>query len=141
MHITISGPPIAKKRHRSAIVPGRRLLSKAKMRTYDCQNLEKMRVQICMKKFSNSPTSAPLKLQIQFEMPIPESFSTKKINSLEHKNHTKKPDLDNLLKFYMDCGNGILWKDDSQIYSIDAFKVFSKNPQTVIRIHEETNVG
>ena len=26
--------------------------------------------------------------------------------------HNEKPDIDNLMKFYLDCGNGLLWSDD-----------------------------
>lgn len=46
----------------------------------------------------------------------------------------QKPDVDNLLKFYLDCGNGILWHDDSQIISCTGVKKFSKNPRTEIEI-------
>lgn len=37
--------------------------------------------------------------------------------------HTKKPDLDNILKAVKDAAKGILWQDDSQVCSILATKV------------------
>jgi len=35
----------------------------------------------------------------------------------------KRPDIDNLAKFYMDAANGILWGDDSQVAELKARKV------------------
>lgn len=52
-----------------------------------------------------------------FHMPIPKSFNQTKKNACKWGliEHTSKPDRSNLEKFYEDCANGILWKDDSQI--------------------------
>ena len=49
-----------------------------------------------------------------------------------------KPDIDNLLKFVMDVGNGVLWKDDSQIYKVDMEKIYSVNGYTKITVVEDT---
>lgn len=38
--------------------------------------------------------------------------------------HTKKPDLDNLIKAVCDACNGILWLDDRQIAEISARKIY-----------------
>jgi Holliday junction resolvase RusA-like endonuclease len=32
--------------------------------------------------------------------------------------HTKKPDIDNILKWILDAGTGVLWTDDKQIASV-----------------------
>lgn len=45
---------------------------------------------------------------------------------------TKKPDVDNLIKFVFDALNGILWADDSQIIRVTASKSYSNTPCTVI---------
>lgn len=37
--------------------------------------------------------------------------------------HTKKPDLDNIIKATKDAGKSILWADDSQVCSIHAVKI------------------
>lgn len=39
--------------------------------------------------------------------------------------HTSTPDLDNLIKAVKDAAKGILWHDDSQVYRIEALKVYS----------------
>ena len=50
--------------------------------------------------------------------------------------HTKKPDIDNLIKFVMDSLSGIngFFLDDNQIVSIYAEKIFSDDPKTEILI-------
>ncbi len=63
-------------------------------------------------------------------MPIPASMPKKKLKA--DVQHTKKPDLDNLIKFVKDCANGVLWHDDSQVNNIQASKLYSVSPSTVI---------
>ena len=48
--------------------------------------------------------------------------------------HTKKPDLDNLEKFIVDCGNGIIYPDDKMIVSQCSCKAYAKLPRTVMEI-------
>lgn len=50
--------------------------------------------------------------------------------------HRIKPDLSNLVKFYEDAGNGILWHDDSQISSLTTKKILAINPITIITIEQ-----
>jgi hypothetical protein len=48
--------------------------------------------------------------------------------------HDVKPDLSNLIKFYEDCANGILFHDDKQIVELKSKKKYSLNPRTVITV-------
>lgn len=49
--------------------------------------------------------------------------------------HDKRPDLENLVKPVIDAGNGILWEDDSQVWSIHARKVYHElSGQPMVRI-------
>jgi Holliday junction resolvase RusA-like endonuclease len=43
-----------------------------------------------------------------------------------------RPDLDNYIKFILDCCNGVLWKDDCMITKIVAKKQYSRHPHTEI---------
>ena len=81
----------------------------------------------------------PVRIEVQFLMPIPTSTSKKKKLGmvLGTIRHVKKPDCDNLLKFVKDCANGVLWRDDSQIFSLYATKFYSNNPATIILIRWE----
>ena len=54
---------------------------------------------------------------------------------------TKKPDIDNYIKFYLDCMNKIVYLDDSQVIEITAIKQYTElsedghhHPSTVIDI-------
>jgi Holliday junction resolvase RusA-like endonuclease len=66
-------------------------------------------------------------------MPIPLGMSRKKLDAISYR-HVKKPDTDNLLKFLKDCGNGLLWADDSQVSEVHAWKVYSDKPRTEITL-------
>jgi len=70
---------------------------------------------------------------LSFYMPFPKS-QLKKNTIIEEIPHNKKPDLDNLIKFVLDCGNGLLWLDDCKIPYISAFKEYGKEPKTIIEI-------
>jgi Holliday junction resolvase RusA-like endonuclease len=48
--------------------------------------------------------------------------------------HIKKPDLDNLAKFFLDCSNKLLFNDDSQICELRAKKIYSSKPGTLVRL-------
>ena len=80
----------------------------------------------------------PLAVHIYFGMPIPKS-TTKKNKSLMLEGllkHTKKPDIDNLIKSVLDGLNGVAWEDDAQIVRISAEKYYSLYPSVTIYIAE-----
>jgi Holliday junction resolvase RusA-like endonuclease len=129
--VTIRGNPIAKKRPR--------FVRRGKfVGTYNCQETEegKFKWELLSQIGEMKPLEVPIRLTCRFFMPIPASISNKKRALYEGcaVAHTKKPDLDNLIKFVKDCGNGVLWKDDSQIISITASKAYHPSPATEIRI-------
>jgi len=123
----ILGKPIPLQRHRHG-----------KGFSYDPQKKEKEVIQWKIKEYieKNHPFCGPLFMEIEYHMPIPESYSKKKRGSLEFTPHYKKPDLSNLLKFTEDALNGIVWKDDSMISYIKAKKIYSFIPKTVFKIKE-----
>lgn len=132
LSITIPGRPIAKKRpkffRRGGFVGA-----------YNCQETEEGRFmqQLSMQRPENwQPIEGAISLSVAFLMPIPESSSKKKREAMARGEirHIKKPDVDNMIKFVKDCANGILWRDDSQVFNIWANKLYAKNPQTHITI-------
>lgn len=62
--------------------------------------------------------SGPLQAKIVFHLHRPKATRASVIW------HTKKPDLDNLAKAVLDAANGILYHDDSQIYSLTLVKQY-----------------
>ncbi len=77
-----------------------------------------------------------LHLDIYFFMPMPPSWSQFKKERLVGTPHIKKPDWSNLLKFVEDCGTGIIYKDDSLIYSVTGTKIYDWYPRTEFTLTE-----
>lgn len=122
--LTIPGVPIAKKRPRFA--------RRGKfVTTYNPQESEEGKFMCIMQAQLNGhnpiPAGVPIELNLCFTMPYPSSMSQKKRLSAMH---TKRPDLDNLIKFMKDCANGILWHDDSQVVTVLAIKQYGHIPGT-----------
>ena len=44
--------------------------------------------------------------------------------------HITKPDVDNLIKFTLDVLSGVLYKDDNQVVSVTAIKLYDDEPKT-----------
>lgn len=97
------------------------------------------------------PKGTAVEITLIFFLPIPESTSKKKkmrmiFNSIKH---TKKPDIDNLVKMVMDAltpkprkGDELgAWADDSQVVSLKAKKLYSENPHILIMLREQEEVN
>ncbi len=153
MIFTIPGDPVHKVRHRSCIRHG-------KIHSYDSQSLTKNAVswhlKLHLNKALNSKDPSIAKVanllkdyasfDVKFEFHIAPPSSLSAINRsllLWFGIPDKKPDIDNLVKFYLDAGNGILWPDDKKIVELKAAKIYAENPQTIIHVtgrnHMETN--
>ena len=55
--------------------------------------------------------------------------------------HTKKPDIDNVIKGVADSLNKIVYVDDSQIVAIKAAKFYSHNPRIEIKIFKAVDLS
>jgi len=75
-------------------------------------------------------------VDLTFDMEICESGSNAQKNAKLSGMvfHLGKPDLDNLEKFVLDCANGILFPDDSQIIALSSRKRYAEIPKTIIKI-------
>ncbi len=80
----------------------------------------------------------PLRLDIVFYMPMPNSWSHKKKLAHVGKDHISRPDLDNLIKLPLDVCNKIIFHDDCTISWICAKKVYDDEPRTEIIVRELT---
>jgi Holliday junction resolvase RusA-like endonuclease len=73
-----------------------------------------------------------------FQMPIPKSIRKRDVelyNSGKLK-HDKKPDVDNLIKLYLDCLDGIIIQGDQKVSLGPCVKVYNAEPKTIIWISE-----
>ena len=143
MYFTIEGIPKALKRHRHT----------TKGFTYDPSKKDKKDLLLQVMKYApKPPITAPIRIMLIFYMPRPKShFRTGKYKHLLKDEyirkypsyHTFTPDLDNLVKLVSDALNGVFYKDDSQICSIQAIKAYSNDlewnndhPRTEVEIEE-----
>lgn len=78
------------------------------------------------------PKDVSLSLQLAFYMPRPKAdFNAKgEVKDRAPKWHTKKPDVDNLVKAVQDALEGILWENDSQISILVAKKLWDDTGNT-----------
>lgn len=81
---------------------------------------------------SELPTTRPVSITIVADMPKAASWSKKRKANPGH--HTSRPDVDNLAKQVLDCCNGMLWVDDSQVFSLLISKRYSNTPKYVIEM-------
>lgn len=134
LKLIINGKPIAKKRPRFA----RRGKYVA---VINDQETEEGKFLHEIKRHLNgySPAQGPVSLNLIFVMPTTKGWPKYKLRALKGDKviwHEKKPDLDNLVKFCLDCLNGIVFMDDSQIVSLNARKYYGLVPKTVIDVRE-----
>jgi len=133
MKISLKGTPIAKARHR---------LSNG--RIYDPQATLKYQIKKLLFQALKSkneefcPTAKSFSLAFTFLFTPPKSDAVAKRNAklwqLEPCLVSK--DLDNLEKFYCDCANEILFKDDHLVIKMASKKLWAKKAQTEIEIME-----
>ena len=124
--ITIPGNPVPLKRPRLG-----------KGNVYDSQKKLKNDIALmikCSLTSSYSPTVLPVTVSMAFFMPIGRAVSKVKKQNMLNKPHYIRPDIDNLIKFYLDICNGVLYRDDAQVYTINASKLYSNSPRTEITI-------
>ena len=89
---------------------------------------------------TSGPLSGALHVDVLFVMPRPKGMIWKK-RLMPREAHTKKPDIDNLLKCVMDALKDLCWRDDSQVSAVTACKVIAsgdETPHVVVRIKEES---
>jgi Holliday junction resolvase RusA-like endonuclease len=69
-----------------------------------------------------------------FQVFIKFKFTQKKSNKT--RLHTQRPDLDNMLKTLLDALNGVIWHDDSQVFSVTATKEWADKPGIEVVAYE-----
>ena len=125
--LSLPGKPIAKARPRSTITKGR-------IKTYSSQHDEQetARWMLRSRLKGQKQLDGPLFLSTIFVFPKPKRWTKGKIQIYHHC----RPDIDNLLKWFCDVGNGILWYDDCQIAECWATKLYGAKPCTIITVRK-----
>lgn len=63
-------------------------------------------------------------ITLAFYVPMPKSWSKSKRQEMDGQPHQQKPDIDNLVKAFLDA----LCEDDSYVWNVDASKYWSSSP-------------
>lgn len=137
MRIVIHGEPIAQKRHRHV---GKR--------TYDPSSKDKKVVAKTLLAYKvgarkESRFKDSISVEFVFFCKMPSTWSDKKKKEIEGKPRPKKPDIDNYIKFYLDCMSGLIFDDDNIVVQIKARKLYSIKPCVLIYLQpymEELNL-
>jgi Holliday junction resolvase RusA-like endonuclease len=76
---------------------------------------------------SSEPLETPVSLYLYIRVPIPKSFSKKKVQDCLNGSEQpmKKPDSSNVLKSVEDAMNGVVYMDDCQIINHHMTRVYS----------------
>lgn len=139
LKIIIEGDPIAKKR-------ARHVRRGAHVITYDLQKHEKLQVQTSMKSqitqmaksddnkviLEKISSAKSIAVSFVFHLPVSSKDPERNAKLWGFIPAIKKIDIDNIVKFYLDCANGVIWKDDSIVTNLVACKLYNHKPRTEI---------
>lgn len=92
------------------------------------KNLKDWRTLVALEAQNHAPPSLfsrGVDVKCTFFMPKPKSMAKK------YWRHTKRPDLDKLIRAICDSLTGIIYNDDSQVFSIEAAKFYSNEKYPV----------
>jgi Holliday junction resolvase RusA-like endonuclease len=139
----IPGPPIPQKRPRFSMKGNRPVV-------FNPNASDKRIIQALMKKRLGSALNSQdkasamealslsgaksYKVIVFFWFEMPKSWSKKKALISVNAFHACKPDIDNLIKFYLDCATGVIWQDDRFVSEITAVKRYGLKPGTTMII-------
>jgi Holliday junction resolvase RusA-like endonuclease len=135
IEITVPGEPKGKGRPRfSRVGTFTKTYTDAKTKIYEEKIASAARLQM----YPHEPLEKPLSVTLILHVGVPKSYSKKRTTDcLTGKEWpTKKPDVDNVAKAFLDAMNGIVYKDDVQVIRLHVYKKYSIEPHVHITIHE-----
>ena len=137
---TIPGIPVAQPRQRHRVVSaGNRVFATNYTPRKDPVNSFKAAAMYAAQQaYDGPPLDGPVKVSVVFAMPRPARLVWKK-RPMPREMHVGKPDIENLVKSLLDAMTGILWRDDAQVCSLNAFKVIAageESPHVALVVQE-----
>jgi Holliday junction resolvase RusA-like endonuclease len=133
---TVYGEPVGKGRPRFA----RRgkftsTYTPQKTKTYE----DEIRMMAKAAMGSSEPLDTPMTVAIYIRVGIPASYSKQKRKDALSGvlRPTKKPDLDNIAKCFLDGMNDIVYLDDKQVVNLHVTKVYAETPAVEVMVKED----
>ena len=135
MNFTVEGTPIGKGRPKFAR-RGKFVSTYTPTKTRDYEDIIKVAARQAM---TEKPLETPVAVFVYIVVPILTSYSKKRkadcLAGIEKP--TKKPDLDNVAKCFLDAMNAIVYQDDVQVVSLHVTKVYGTVGQVEVMLREE----
>ena len=122
--LLLPGEPHAQGRPRTAVIGGHaRIYDPATSRRWKADAQAAMRIQLA-EQGVRVPVVAegPVRLEVRCVFSCPKSDYRKR-EPRSRRWHTKRPDLDNVVKAVKDAAKAVLWLDDSQVVELHASKI------------------
>jgi len=131
MRFTVPGQPVGKARARTIVNRGRvHSYTPNKTTAYEST----VRLAFTAAYPGHVPLEGPIHLTAYAYFMPPKCLKPKPPYSHEDIPHTKRPDSDNICKSIFDAGNGVIWRDDSQIAELTIKKSYSMRPRVDVWI-------
>jgi len=130
--LILDGKPQALQRHRSLIRDGRIVCYDPSI-SQKAEAVKQILSQLAYKVEDKFAIRAIEYLSIDFVFCFKYPF--KKNRSNAHFN-SKRPDIDNLVKFYLDVMQEILFDDDKKVVDLSAKKIYSETEKIIITLKE-----
>jgi Holliday junction resolvase RusA-like endonuclease len=88
---------------------------------------------------SNEILETPVTVAIYITVPIPQSYSKKRTEAClkDIERPTKKPDIDNVAKCFLDAMNDVVYKDDTQVLTLHVTKVYGTVGMVEVMVKED----
>ena len=133
---TVYGEPVGKGRPRFAR-RGNFVSTYSPQKTKTYEDEIKMMAKAAMG--SSEALDTPVTVAIYIRVGIPASFSKqKRKDALEGiLKPTKKPDIDNIAKCFLDGMNDIVYFDDKQVVNLHVTKVYAETPAVEVMVKED----
>lgn len=110
--------------------------NKSSKRMMDPQRRTKQGLRYILNSKIAVPFSGAVGADLSFVFPAPQSWGRKKTALAYEQSLWKKtkPDIDNLIKFYLDVMKGPVYEDDNAVSYCNARKVYGCSPCTIVEV-------
>jgi Holliday junction resolvase RusA-like endonuclease len=134
--LTVEGTPIGKGRPKFAR-RGNFVSAYTPTKTRDYESLIAEAARQAMG--PSEPLKTPVGAYIYITVPIPQSYSKKRTAACldGSERPCKKPDIDNIIKAFLDSMNGIVYNDDTQVVSLHSTKCYGTVGMVEVLVKEE----
>jgi Holliday junction resolvase RusA-like endonuclease len=136
--IRCPGVPIAQPRQRQRVIEinGRAMAANYTPKAAPINEFKAALRYAASQAHEGPPLEGPLSVRVTFVFPRPKHLVWKSKPMLRQP-HAKKPDVDNLQKAVFDGLNNVVWRDDSQIYTVHCRKLLAsgdESPHVLIEV-------